>query len=335
MDSARATIVGVSLSTMTMAAWKDGLWAELFDDSTGDGRPISIIHIDDALFSRAIDRQGLTLSNDAALRAFLGAFPDRLRVQRWLAGAENPGVALLPLLVLCCLAASEAADSDDNDYRGRMRDLMGWNDRIIDCSGLPRLWTVLRDLTMKRAERKPTRTLILPDPRFRTQIGHAIELTFPSRNDTRKLVQELAGETFDLVAPRAVIAWLAPIVARRRFSSTFENTFNSFRDAWLAAERALADHRFWSGWMLATQSLRDKLVSEPFEIVSDEWGVRHLIDPATDTVIDLEAALRARTIAAGLDLYRFCAGHLSHYATLASNASGLMPPRYEWRRRVL
>ena len=160
MDSARATIVGVSLSTMKMAAWKDGLWAELFDDSTGDGRPISIIHIDDALFSRAIDRQGLTLSNDATLRAFLGAFPDRLRVQRWLAGAENPGVALLPLLVLCCLAASEAADSDDNDYRGRMRDLMGWNDRIIDCSGLPRLWTVLRDLTMKRAERKPTRTLI-------------------------------------------------------------------------------------------------------------------------------------------------------------------------------
>ena len=37
----------------------------------------------------------------------------------------------------------------------------------------------------------------------------------------------------------------------------------------------------------------------------------------------------------GLDLYRFCAGQVSHYATLASNASGLMPPRYERRRRVL
>lgn len=36
-----------------------------------------------------------------------------------------------------------------------------------------------------------------------------------------------------------------------------------------------------------------------------------------------------------VDLYRFRAGHLSHYATLASNASGLMPPRYEWRLRVL
>ena len=39
--------------------------------------------------------------------------------------------------------------------------------------------------------------------------------------------------------------------------------------------------------------------------------------------------------ASALDLYRFCAGHLSHYATLASNARGLMPPRYEWRLRVL
>ncbi|MFT6668728.1 MAG: transposase [Afipia broomeae] len=36
-----------------------------------------------------------------------------------------------------------------------------------------------------------------------------------------------------------------------------------------------------------------------------------------------------------LDLYRLRAGHPSHYATLASNASGLIPPRYEWRRRVL
>ncbi|WP_139139281.1 hypothetical protein [Sphingobium phenoxybenzoativorans] len=36
-----------------------------------------------------------------------------------------------------------------------------------------------------------------------------------------------------------------------------------------------------------------------------------------------------------VDLYRFCAGHLFHYTTLASNASGLMPPRYGCRRRVL
>ena len=301
-----------------MAAWRDGLWAELFDDPTGDGRPVSIIHVDDALFSRAIAREGFTLSNAEARGAFLGAFPDRLSVQRWLVGSERPGEALLPLLVFCCLAASEAADSDDNDYRGRMRDLMGWSDRIINCAALPRLWSKLRALTLKRVERQPTRPLILPDPRFRPQIGHAIDLTFPSRNDARRLTQELAGETFDLGAPRAVLAWLAPLVAKGRFSAIFEETFNSFRDAWLEAERTLADHRFWLGWTLATQSLRDDMVAEPFEIVSDEWGVRHLIDPATEAAMDLEAALRARTVAAGL----LTAAARSHFIPLVEGEWG-------------
>lgn len=286
--------------TASMATWRNGLWSELFDDPTGDGRPVSIIHIDDTLFARAINRQGFAVSATAARAAFLKAFPDRLNVQRWLAGSENPGNALLPLLTLCCLAASEAADSDENDYRGRMRDLMGWNERIINCASLPQLWLGLARLTVKRAEQKPTRPLILPDPRFRTQIGHAIELTFPSRIDARRLTQELAGETFDLEAPRAVLAWLAPLVTRGRFSSTFVDTFNDFREAWLSAERALADHRFWSGWRLATQAYRDAVTLTPFEIVADEWGGRHLIDPASETGIDLELTLRSRTFPASL-----------------------------------
>jgi hypothetical protein len=284
-----------------MQAWNGGLWAELFDDPSGDGRPVSIINIDDALFSRAIAKQGFNLSETEARRAFLDAFPSRLTVQRWLTGSENPGDALLPLLVLCCLAASDAADSDNNDYRARMRDMMGWSDRIINCEALPQLWSRLRTQTMKRGERVTTRPLVLPDPRFRTQIGHAIELTFPSRNDTRRLVQELSGQNFDLDSPRAVLAWLTPLVAKGRFSSTFEETFNSFRDAWLAAERALVDHRFWSGWKLATNSFRETVRIDPFEVVSDEWGMRHLVAPATEEAVELETVLRGRKVAtAGL-----------------------------------
>lgn len=284
------------MSTIPLAVWKNGLWSELFDDPTGDGRPVSIIQVDDGLFARAADRQGVTLSDGGARAAFLAAFPDRLNVQRWLAGSENLGEALLPLLVLCCLAASEAADSDDNDYRGRMRDLMGWDERIINCAGLPRLWLRLARMTTERITRAPTRRLILPDPRHRTQIGHAIELTFPSRNDTRRLTQELAGECFDLDAPRAVLAWLSPLVERGRFSPPFKETFKDFRAAWMKAERALADHRFWSGWRLATQGLRATVAADPFEIVTDEWGGRHLIEPVSETAMDLERALKARTL---------------------------------------
>lgn len=283
-----------------MATWKDCLWVELFDDEAGDGRPVSIIHVDDALFARACAKRGLTLSDTDARHAFLTAFPNRLNVQRWLVGSESPGEALLPLLVLCCLAASEAADSDDNDYRARMRDMMGWEDRIINCEALPRLWARLAALTRKRAERTPTRPLILPDPRFRTQIGHAIELTFPSRNDSRRLLHELSGARFDLDAPRAVLAWLAPLIARHRFSPTFEETFNSFRDAWLNAERSLGDHRFWSGWKLATQTLRAELDGPGMEIVADEWGIRQIIDARNERAIDLEDALRSRTLPGAL-----------------------------------
>lgn len=286
--------------TIPLAAWQSGLWSELFDDPTGDGRPVSIIHVDDSLFACAADRQGVNLSDVAAREAFLAAFPDRLNVQRWLAGSENPGEALLPLLVLCCLAASEAADSDDNDYRGRMRDLMGWDKRIINCAGLPRLWSRLAQLTIERSKRNPTRRLILPDPRHRKQIGHAIELTFPSRNDAQRLAQNLDGEVFDLDAPRAVLAWLVPLVSRDRFSPTFKETFNDFRAAWMNAERALADHRFWSGWRLATKGFRAPAEPDYFEIVADEWGGRHLIDPASEAPMDLDHSLKARRLPSAL-----------------------------------
>lgn len=284
------------MGTISLATWKNGLWSELFDDTIGDGRPVSIIHVDDGLFARAAYRQGATLSDAAAREAFLAAFPDRLKVQRWLAGSENPGEALLPLLVLCCLAASEAADSDDNDYRGRMRDLMGWDKRIINCAGLPRLWLRLAELTIERSTRNPTRRLLLPDPRHRKQIGHAVELTFPSRNDAQRLAQNLAGEDFDLDAPRAVLAWLIPLVNRGRFSPTFKETFNDFRSAWMNAERALADHRFWYGWRLATKEFRASVGADHFEIVADEWGSRHLIELPNEAPMDLERALKAQRL---------------------------------------
>lgn len=288
------------MTTVSLATWKDCLWAELFNDENGDGRPVALIHVDDSLFARACAKRGLTLSDTQARQAFLGAFPSRLNVQRWFVGSENPGEALLPVLVLCCLAASEAADSDENDYRGRMRDMMGWDHPIIHCEALPRLWARLANQTRMRAERTPTRRLILPDPRFRKQIGHAIELTFPSRNDARRLLHELSGERFDFDAPRAVLAWLEPLIARRRFSPTFEEAYNSFRHAWLAAERSLGDHRFWSGWKLVTQALRTEPQDSGIEIVADEWGIRQIIDVRRNRAIDLEQALRARMLPGAL-----------------------------------
>ncbi|WP_066823736.1 hypothetical protein [Sphingomonas mali] len=286
--------------TTTMAQWGDWLWSELFDDEAGDGRPVTILHVDDNLFARSAARAGLMLEPSAARSLFLGVFPPRFRVQRWLTGSEKPEEALLPLLILCCLAASEAADSDENDFRRRLRDLMGWDLVITHCDALPKLWRRLARMTVKRSETTLTRPLKLPDPRFRTQIGHAIELTFPSRNDTRRLLSDLGSGGFDLESPRAVLDWLAPLVERGGFSGTFEETFDSFRSAWLQAERALADHRFWSGWRLVTAQLRAAAESGGFEILVDEWGAHRLVDPESGAPLDLEQALADHALSSRL-----------------------------------
>jgi len=290
----------VGVVTTTMAQWRDWLWSELFDDKAGDGRPVTILHVDDDLFARSTARGGLMLEAKAARALFLHVFPPRFRVQRWLTGSETPEDALLPLLILCCLAASEAADSDENDFRRRLRDLMGWNRVITHCDALPKLWRRLARMTVKRSETAPTRPLKLPDPRFRTQIGHAIELTFPSRNDTRRLLLELGSGGFDLESPRAVLDWLVPLVDRGGFSGTFEETFASFRTAWLDAERALADHRFWSGWRLVTAQLRAATESGGFEILVDEWGAHRLVEPESGVPLDLEQALADRVLSSSL-----------------------------------
>lgn len=279
-----------------LAAWNDWLWAELFDDADGDGRPVSILHIDDGLFVRAAARGGNTLSPEAARQAFLTAFPSRSIIQRWLTGVTNPGPELLPFLVLCCVAASEAADSDDNDYRRRLRDLMEWDLVITNCETLPALWRRLASRALVRAKTVPTRPLELPNPRFRTQIGHAIELTFPSSNDARKLRSDMTGERFDMESPRAVLEWLGPLVARERYSSSFKQTFEDFQAAWLSAERALVNHRFWCGWRSISQVSRHHELHPPLEIVSDDWGYYHLVDPSDETPLDLEGALRARDL---------------------------------------
>jgi len=290
--------MGVVATTMTQ--WRDWLWSELFDDEAGDGRPVTILHVDDDLFVRSAALGGVVLEAQAARALFLRMFPPRFRVQRWLTGSEKPGEALLPLLILCCLAASEAADSDENDFRRRLRDLMGWNQVVTHCDALPRLWRRLASMTVKRSETAPTCPLELPDPRFRTQIGHAIELTFPSRNDTRRLISELGPGEFDLESPRAVLDWLAPLVTRGGFSGTFEETFASFRSAWLDAERALVDHRFWSGWRLVTAQLRAVTESGGFEILVDEWGVHQLVDPESGASLDLEQALADHVLSPSL-----------------------------------
>jgi hypothetical protein len=96
----------------------------------------------------------------------------------------------------------------------------------------------------------------------------------------------------DLDSPSAVLRWLTTIVSRERFSSSFRRTFADFERAWRSGERALSDHRFWTGWTMALEAHRPDASSCPLEVVCDEWGVFQLIDATTEVPLDLASAVR-------------------------------------------
>jgi hypothetical protein len=268
---------------ITLSRWSALLIEEIFQDREGEGRPVTTIDAGGAQLVRALARAGVAVDETQALDLFLAAFPPRWQMLRWFSGVDSPREALTAFLILCCVAASEATGSEANDYRERIREMMGWDAIAMDCAALPRLWESLeRQLAAAPPERQ-LRRLTLPDPRFRSQIGHAIELTFPSRQDGRRLKHDLdEGALADTRHPVAVMRWVSARLGR--FSPAFQRTFADFTEQWRAGARALTDHRFWSGWSVVVDAWRPLLSQEPFHIVCDEWGRHQVMTPDGDPI---------------------------------------------------
>jgi hypothetical protein len=266
---------------ITLARWSDLLIEEIFEDRDGEGRPVTTIDAGGALLVRALARSGLDLNESAALELFLGAFPPRWQMLRWFSRVDQPREGLAAFLILCCVAASEATGSESNDYRERIREMMGWDAIAMDCGALPGLWKRLARALATAPPENRLRPLTLPDPRFRSQIGHAIELTFPSRQDARRLRHDLdEGGLTDLRSPVAVLRWVSARL--ERFSPAFQQTFEDFAAQWRAGARALTDHRFWSGWRTVVDAWRPQSSQEPFFVICDEWGRHQIVTPSGD-----------------------------------------------------
>lgn len=282
------TGVTSSIEQVRLGQWSRWLREEIFVDRDGDRRPVTTILVDDALLCRALLRGGVTASGPEARAAFIAAFPPRETMAAWFAGSSGPGEGLLAFLILCCLAASEAAGSSLNDYRKRLRQMMGWDDVVAQCCGLPLLWERLKRQIDEARPPPRLRPLVLPGVRHRTQIGHAIEITFPSRQDTRKLLADLdtAGD-LDPRRPDSVIRWLARRVPGS-FSPSFVDTFRTFAKAWSRSERALSDHRFWTGWKLVVDAWSPPADETLLQVFQDEWG-GHQLFTLHDEPADLDS----------------------------------------------
>ena len=279
MTSGNGGLISYNMAeVVTLARWSALLLEDFFRDREGEGRPVSTIDAGGASLVRALSGAGIQIAEEPALEMFISAFPPRWQILRWLSGVDNPGDATVAFLILCCVVASESAGSDENDYRERFKVLMGWDAIAMDCAGLPPLWKRLQKSLAASPPEKRLRHLILPDVRHRKQIGHAIELTFPSRQDGRRLKHDLDGGSLaDPNHPVAVMRWLSARLGR--FSPTFNETFADFQTAWRSGARALTDHRFWSGWRVVIESWRPTLTQDAFHIVSDGWGDFQLVTP--------------------------------------------------------
>ena len=265
--------------------WGLGLLGEIFEDPDGDARPVTVILVNDDTLTRAAEKAHISFDGSAR-DAFLKSFPDRAVMAKWFSGSSDPGPYLVAFLMLCCFAASEAADLEANDYRKRLAELLHWEERIHDCQALPSLWRRLERL-LGRSEK--WRSLQLPDPGFRSIIGHAIELAFPSRPDINKIRTLLEGRSVEKDKPESVISFLMTASLSRNFTSSFITAFNDFAGAWQAGRRALADDRFWVGWQSVTAT--EPEVGTALSVISDEYGCFRLLD-ADDRPVDFLGGLR-------------------------------------------
>jgi len=283
------------LPRVSLYRWSEWLLTEFFEDATGEGRPVAILPIDNDLFGRILRRHQLDVTEIAARNAFLQAFPERWTLLQWFSGREEPRAELFAFLILCCYAASDVASVVKNDFRQRLQEIMEWDLPITDCAGLPALWAKFAKYVASVRLARRLRPFILNKPaEYHKQIGHAVELSFPSRVDASKLRTRLNGASVDRSRPSAVIAWLQSARASARFSKAFEHAMDEFRAAWMQGRRDLAYHRFWAGWLLVCKSeAAGAARPSPFEVIADGWGgytIARVVDGLPARLFDLVGA---------------------------------------------
>lgn len=274
-----------NLPKISLQQWSAWLIEEFFDDAAGEGRPVTILPIDGGLFGRVCRKQLIDVDDDTAKAVFLKSFPGRWTLLGWFSGREEPRGELFAFLILCCYAASDVVDTANNDFRKRLQEIMGWDQPITDCAGLPDLWKRFAKYIQATRRTRLLRPFVLNNPaEYHRQIGHAVELSFPSRVDASKLRTRVNGAILDRSRPGTVIAWLQSVRASARFSRAFEHAYEEFRSAWMQGRRDLTGHRFWAGWLLVSRSEpTGSLRQSPFEVAADGWG-GYAVTRSTDSL---------------------------------------------------
>lgn len=237
---------------LTAVTWETLLTAHyLRSDGPFGASPIRSIDATPRELARAASE--FQISDEKAAIYFLKAFspshdvPEVLRgFKKPFAPAGTPGY--FRYLVLSAYVPAIAVDEEmTRNFRSRLGQVLGLSGAVENISELPALWRrLVRWCEARRAEGKPYRRLILPDPGSWTLVGYSNRLAFPSWRDSERLARRIEEIGLSKVnTTKGSIAVLKHEIEFGGYSPPMREAFEDFRIRYQRGERLLVQHRFW------------------------------------------------------------------------------------------
>lgn len=237
--------------------------------------PLSFMDVSPPQLARALGRDAE--DGEDVLREFIALFA-KLNLRRSLGegiavgapkGVNAPG--WFNYLVLSCHIASVSPDrASSGQFRRRLKDELGLPSEIATLTGIALLWEKTKAwCDRKREAGEPFRKIELPPIRRNmSQIGHSIDIVFPSRHDLDRMERLFGGlaRRQNLLA-RDIVSAVRPHVFGHPWSQGFLRAFDDFDVRWRGGERLLADHPFVHGILgLRLPAANTKLQNDTFQL---------------------------------------------------------------------
>jgi hypothetical protein len=234
-----------------LAVWERGLVDRFLRiGECGDASPLRSFEITGETLATVFpDADGTAEESEEAFRTAVRTDPRVFDAFRTgtprIAGTSRPECFAYLCASLLIDTLLDGAYSGQGQFRDRLRTWLGTSRTMMQLPGIASMWHDLKCwLDARVAAGEPFRTLVLPDPRTWTQIGHTRRLSFPTRSDMRYLQRTLANFPRGASDPPGLIRAIDVAVRRDGASWGLETAFAEFRDAFRAGG-ASTNHRFW------------------------------------------------------------------------------------------
>lgn len=238
---------------VTYLDWEVVLTRHYLAFGEGDTSPIRSFEVTGRTLAEAVELDA-EMEKDRVLEAFRSLFVvneakmlEALRhgAYRRYTDVDVPGCfAYLALTMLVEGLMDPAATG--NEFRPKLAAFLKLDRNFVQLPGINSMWNDLQAwLQLKSEAGLPYRTLQLPEPDSRVQIGYSVRLSFPSRRD-RGVVQRFLDDNDGILnSPLEFLKLFRRLADGPKPSEDLKAAFKDFWQSYLQGQRALADHRFW------------------------------------------------------------------------------------------